>query len=112
MTLFQRSLVCRQDRIGVNHEDGKPLLDNSCRQGQHLLQIFEAIDLVFARNGKIRSDGRMVHDMYLVQVKAPGDVKQSWDYYNVKEIIAGDEAFQPLSSTRCRLRHSDKIGGP
>src|SRR5229473_255887 len=61
------------------------------------------INDMFARNGKIRSDGRMVHDLYLVQVKAPGDVKERWDYYNVKEIIPGDEAFQPLSSTRCRL---------
>jgi branched-chain amino acid transport system substrate-binding protein len=61
------------------------------------------INDMFARNGKIRADGRMVHDMYLVQVKAPGDVKEKWDYYNVKEIIPGDEAFQPLSSTRCRL---------
>src|SRR6266550_1108092 len=61
------------------------------------------INDMFARNGKMRSDGRMVHDLYLVQVKAPGDVKERWDYYNVKEIIPGDEAFQPLSSSRCRL---------
>ena len=61
------------------------------------------INDMFARNGKVRADGRMVHDMYLVQVKAPGDVKEKWDYYNVKEIIPGDEAFQPLSSSRCRL---------
>jgi branched-chain amino acid transport system substrate-binding protein len=61
------------------------------------------INDMFARNGKIRSDGRMVHDMYLVQVKAPSEVKDPWDYYNVKEIIPGNEAFQPLSTTRCRL---------
>jgi branched-chain amino acid transport system substrate-binding protein len=61
------------------------------------------INDMFARNGKIRPDGRMVHDMYLVQVKAPSEVKDQWDYYNVQEIIPGDEAFQPLSTTRCRL---------
>jgi branched-chain amino acid transport system substrate-binding protein len=61
------------------------------------------INDVFARNGKIRADGRMVHDMYLVQVKAPDDIKQKWDYYNVKEVIPADEAFQPLSTTRCRF---------
>jgi branched-chain amino acid transport system substrate-binding protein len=61
------------------------------------------INDMFARNGTIRSDGRMVHDMYLVQVKAPSEVKDQWDYYNVKEIIPGNEAFQPLSTTRCRL---------
>jgi branched-chain amino acid transport system substrate-binding protein len=61
------------------------------------------INDMFARNGKIRADGRMVHDMYLVQVKAPGEIKSKWDYYNVKEVIPGDEAFQPLSTSRCRL---------
>jgi branched-chain amino acid transport system substrate-binding protein len=61
------------------------------------------INDVFARNGHIRADGRMVHDLYLVQVKAPADVKEKWDYYNVKETVPGDEAFQPLSSSKCRL---------
>jgi len=61
------------------------------------------INDMFARNGKVRADGRMVHDMYLVQVKAPGEVKQKWDYYDVKETILADEAFQPLSTSRCRL---------
>jgi branched-chain amino acid transport system substrate-binding protein len=61
------------------------------------------INDMFARNGKVRADGRMVHDMYLVQVKAPGDVKQKWDYYNVKETIPADEAFQPLSTSKCKM---------
>jgi len=61
------------------------------------------INDVFARNGKVRADGRMVHDMYLVQVKTPGEVKQKWDYYNVKETIAADEAFQPLSTSKCKM---------
>ncbi len=60
------------------------------------------INDMFARNGKVRADGRMVHDMYLVQVKAPGDVKAKWDYYNVKETIPADEAFQPLSTSKCK----------
>jgi branched-chain amino acid transport system substrate-binding protein len=55
------------------------------------------INDVFARNVKIRADGRMVHDdMYLVQVKAPSDVKEKWDYYDVKETIPADEAFPRL----------------
>jgi branched-chain amino acid transport system substrate-binding protein len=61
------------------------------------------INDMFARNGHIRADGRMVHDMYLVQVKAPADVKDKWDYYTVKETIPGDEAFQPLATSKCRL---------
>jgi branched-chain amino acid transport system substrate-binding protein len=61
------------------------------------------INDMFARNGHIRADGRMVHDLYLVQVKAPADVKDKWDYYNVKETVSGDEAFQPLATSKCRL---------
>ena len=57
----------------------------------------------FAKNGKIRDDGRMVHDMYLLQVKKPGESKTPWDYYNVKATIPAAEAFQPLSASRCAL---------
>jgi branched-chain amino acid transport system substrate-binding protein len=57
----------------------------------------------FAKNGKIRDDGRMVHDMYLLQVKKPSESKTPWDYYNVKATIPAAEAFQPLSDSRCPL---------
>ncbi len=57
----------------------------------------------FAANGKIREDGRMVHDMYMVQVKKPEDSKEPWDYYNVVATIPGDKAFQPLSKSKCPL---------
>ncbi len=61
------------------------------------------INDMFARNGHIRADGRMVHDLYLVQVKVPEQIKETWDYYTVKETVPGDEAFQPLSQSRCHL---------
>jgi branched-chain amino acid transport system substrate-binding protein len=57
----------------------------------------------FAKNGKIREDGRMVHDMLLVQVKKPSESKYPWDYYNIKAVIPGDQAYQPLSTSRCPL---------
>ena len=57
----------------------------------------------FAKNGSIRDDGRMVHDMYLVQVKKPADSKYAWDYYSVKATIPAADAFQPLSQSRCPL---------
>ncbi|MFW2355754.1 ABC transporter substrate-binding protein [Hydrogenophaga sp.] len=57
----------------------------------------------FAKNGKIRDDGRMVHDMYLLQVKKPSESKTPWDYYNVKATIPAAEAFQPLSESTCPL---------
>jgi branched-chain amino acid transport system substrate-binding protein len=57
----------------------------------------------FARNGHIREDGRMVHDMYLFQVKKPDESKYPWDYYNVRQTIPAAEAFQPLSASKCPL---------
>lgn len=57
----------------------------------------------FAKNGKIRDDGRMIHDMYLLQVKKPSESTAPWDYYHVKSTIPAAEAFQPLSASRCSL---------
>ncbi|WP_302172664.1 ABC transporter substrate-binding protein [uncultured Hydrogenophaga sp.] len=59
------------------------------------------INDMFAKGGKIREDGRMVHDMYLFQVKKPSESKGAWDYYNLKGTIKGDDAFQPLAQSRC-----------
>jgi branched-chain amino acid transport system substrate-binding protein len=57
----------------------------------------------FAKGGRIRDDGRMVHDMYLFQVKKPSESSGPWDYYKLLATIPGDEAFQPLSASRCPL---------
>ena len=48
----------------------------------------------FAKGGKIRIDGRMVHDMYLFEVRKPEESKSEWDLY--KLIVPVDEAFRPL----------------
>jgi branched-chain amino acid transport system substrate-binding protein len=57
----------------------------------------------FAKNGTIRDDGRMVHDMYLLQVKKPAESSTPWDYYHVRATIPAAEAFQPLSASKCPL---------
>lgn len=57
----------------------------------------------FAKNGKIRADGLHVHDVYLFQVKKPADSKQPWDYYHVVQTVPGEQAFAPLSQSRCAL---------
>lgn len=57
----------------------------------------------FAKNGKVRIDGRMVHDMYLAQVKKPSESKYPWDYYHIRQVIPGDEAYIPLSESKCPL---------
>jgi branched-chain amino acid transport system substrate-binding protein len=57
----------------------------------------------FAKGGRIREDNRMVHDMYLFEVKKPADIKEKWDLYNLVATIPGDQAFQSLSQSRCPL---------
>jgi len=59
------------------------------------------INDVFAKGGRIREDGRMVHDMYLVEVKKPSESKEPWDYYNIKQVIPAEQAFQPMALSRC-----------
>jgi branched-chain amino acid transport system substrate-binding protein len=61
------------------------------------------INDVFARNGRIREDGRMVHDMYLFEVKKPSESKGRWDDYKLLATIPGNEAFQSLELSRCPL---------
>ena len=61
------------------------------------------INDVFAHDGRIREDGRMVHDMYLFEVKKPSESKEAWDDYKLVATIPADEAFQPLSQSTCPL---------
>jgi branched-chain amino acid transport system substrate-binding protein len=65
--------------------------------------IATPINDMFATNGRIREDGRMVHDMYLAQVKTPAESKNEWDLYKIIRTIPGDEAFRPLSESQCPL---------
>src|ERR1700722_9187147 len=57
----------------------------------------------FAHGGKIRIDGRMVHDMYLFEVKKPEESKGEWDLYKLIATVPGDEAFRPLDKGGCPL---------
>ena len=57
----------------------------------------------FAKEGFIREDGRMVHDMHLFKVKAPSESRYAWDYYQPMQVIRADAAFQPLSASACPL---------
>ncbi len=61
------------------------------------------INDVFAKGGFIRADGRMVHDMYLMQVKSPEQSNEPWDYYNVVQTIKGEEAWTAKADTKCPL---------
>ena len=57
----------------------------------------------FAKNGTIREDGRMVHDMYLAEVKTPDESEGRWDYLKILRTIPADQAFLPLSESQCSL---------
>jgi branched-chain amino acid transport system substrate-binding protein len=61
------------------------------------------INDMFAKNGRIRKDGRMVHDMYLAEVKTPAESESEWDLYKILRTIPGDEAYRPLSESKCPL---------
>ncbi|MBT8614759.1 ABC transporter substrate-binding protein [Polynucleobacter paneuropaeus] len=61
------------------------------------------INDMFAKNGYIRQDGRMVHDMYLMQVKKPSESKYPWDYYNIISVVPGDQAFATKAESKCPL---------
>ena len=57
----------------------------------------------FAKNGRVREDGRMVHDLYVFEVKKPEESREPWDYLKLVRTIPGDQAFRPLSEGECLL---------
>jgi branched-chain amino acid transport system substrate-binding protein len=62
-------------------------------------------DLVFGK-GRLREDGRKIHDVHLFQVKSPDESTRPWDYYKLVRTTPGEEAFRPLSAGQCPLIHS------
>jgi branched-chain amino acid transport system substrate-binding protein len=63
----------------------------------------QPVDDVFYKNGRIRADGRMVHDMNLYEVKKPSESRAPWDYYKLLAIVPGEQAFQPMEKSTCSL---------
>lgn len=61
------------------------------------------INDMYAKGGYVRADGRMVHDMYLMQVKSPDKSTEPWDYYNVAQVIKGEDAFTTKAESKCAL---------
>ncbi|WP_225869757.1 ABC transporter substrate-binding protein [Glaciimonas sp. PCH181] len=53
--------------------------------------------------GTLREDGRVVHDMLLLQVKKPAESKMPWDYYKIVSVVPGNDAFRPLAQSGCPL---------
>ena len=61
------------------------------------------INDMFTKNGEIRPDGRMVHDMYLMEVKKPAESKYPWDYYKVVATVPGAQAYLTKAESKCAL---------
>ncbi|MGD0315299.1 MAG: ABC transporter substrate-binding protein [Xanthobacteraceae bacterium] len=57
----------------------------------------------YAKNGRLREDGRLVHDMYFAQVKKPSESREPWDYYNILGTVPGVNAFRSLEDGGCPL---------
>jgi branched-chain amino acid transport system substrate-binding protein len=73
--------------------------DDSDKVLEHLRKT--KINDVFVKNGWVRGDGSMIHDMYLMQVKTPEQSKEPWDYYNVLETIKDEAAWTTKADTKC-----------
>ena len=61
------------------------------------------VDDIFAQGGKVGANGRMIHDMYLMEVKKPAESTQPWDYFKVLATIPGDEAYIKPAECGCPL---------
>ena len=75
-------------------DDGKTVVDQMKKT---------PVNDFFAKGGTIREDGRMVHDMYLMQIKSPAESKGPYDYYKLLATIPGDQAFRPMDKGECPL---------
>jgi branched-chain amino acid transport system substrate-binding protein len=73
--------------------------DDAATIVEHLRKV--KMNDVFHKNAYLRADGRVMRDMYLMQVKKPEESKYPWDYYHVRATIPAEQAFQPLSESRC-----------
>ena len=55
----------------------------------------------FTNQGTLRPDGRMVHDVYVVQIKSPAESKGEWDLLKLISTVPGDKAFRPINEGGC-----------
>ncbi len=57
----------------------------------------------FVHGAKLREDGRVIRDMYLAKVKSPERSKEPWDYLEIVKTVKGEDAFRPVSESKCPL---------
>ncbi len=83
----------------------KGVKETGTDDGDTLMKWMKAnkINDMFTQGGYVREDGRMVHDMYLMQVKSAGESSEPWDYYNKVATLPGDEVYASLEESTCKF---------
>ena len=79
--------------------------DKAKASGRAVMEAMRAVptkDDLFG-DGMVRKDGRVIHNMYLFEVKKPEESKGPWDYYNLKRTVPAAEAFRPMDQGKCGL---------
>jgi branched-chain amino acid transport system substrate-binding protein len=82
------------DALGGNPHDGVKVVDK--------MKSMPTDDPLFGK-GEIQPNGRTIHNAYLFEVKAPSESKGPWDFYKLVGTVPGDQAFTPLSESKCAL---------
>jgi branched-chain amino acid transport system substrate-binding protein len=80
-------------------------VDRAKASGRAAIAQMEAMptdDALFGK-GQVREDGRVIHDMYLFEVKSPVQSREPWDYYNLKRVIPAADAYRPMNQGGCPL---------
>jgi branched-chain amino acid transport system substrate-binding protein len=109
---FSRTFFARVERMPSQYQAGvysvvlhylKAMQQAGTSDGAAVVAAMRAlpVDDFFATHGRLREDGRMVHDMYLFKVKSPGASTGPWDLYDLVATIPGDQAFRPLKDGGC-----------
>jgi branched-chain amino acid transport system substrate-binding protein len=82
------------DALGGNPHDGIKVVDK--------MKSIPTDDTLFGK-GEIQPNGRTIHSAYLFEVKKPSESKGAWDFYKLIGTVPGDQAFTPLSESKCAL---------
>lgn len=80
-------------------------IDNAKKSGAAVMAKMKEMptdDAAFGK-GRLREDGRKIHDMHLFEVKAPEESRKPWDYYRFLRSVEGEKAFRPLADGKCSL---------
>lgn len=82
------------DALGGNPHDGVKVVEK--------MKSMPTEDDLFGK-GEIQPNGRTIHNAYLFEVKKPSESKGPWDFYKLVGTVSGDQAFTPLSESKCAL---------